>query len=65
MQMKSQDMHRYVFLMLGAFILIAASFPVSFWRVSQEKKFAPYDAHLKSLTPEYKLSKPVTPLPKP
>jgi hypothetical protein len=60
---KSQDMHQYVFLMLGAFMLIAASFPISFWRVSQEKMFAPYNAHLKSLTPEYKPSKPVIPKP--
>lgn len=54
MQMRSQHMHRYVWLMLGAFMLILVSFPVSFLRVSQEKKFAPYQSHLKSLTPEYK-----------
>jgi hypothetical protein len=62
---RSQDMHQYVFLMLGAFLLIVISFPISFTRVSKEKKFAPYNFHLKSLTPEYKALKPVTPINKP
>ncbi|WP_143289186.1 hypothetical protein [Brunnivagina elsteri] len=62
---RSQDMHKYIFLMLGAFMLIVVSYPVSFLRVSQEKKFDPYNSHLKSLTPEYKPSKPVTPVQKP
>jgi hypothetical protein len=51
-------MHKYVFGLLGVFLLIAVSYPMSFIRVSQDKKFANYNLHLKSLTMEYKPVKP-------
>jgi hypothetical protein len=54
----SQQMHRYVFYLLGVFLLFAISFPISFWRVSKEKKFADYNSHLKSLTLEGNPIKP-------
>jgi hypothetical protein len=51
----SRELHKYVWMMVGVFVLIAATFPIALMRVSKEKKFAAYNFHLKSLTPEGKL----------
>ncbi|MBW4510513.1 MAG: hypothetical protein KME64_28955 [Scytonematopsis contorta HA4267-MV1] len=56
--MPSKEMHRYVLLMLGVFVLFTISFPIAFFRVSKEKKFAEYNSHLKSLTVEGNSIKP-------
>jgi hypothetical protein len=52
------SMHKYIFGLLGVFLLIAISYPIAFIRVSQDKKLANYNFHLKSLTMEYKPVKP-------
>ncbi|MDJ0580752.1 hypothetical protein [Crocosphaera sp.] len=31
--------HKYVFICMGAFMLIVASFPMAVWRVSQSNKY--------------------------
>lgn len=54
--MPAREMHKYVWGFVGVFFLIAASYPISFWRVSQEQKFAGF--HVKSLTDEGKLKLP-------
>jgi hypothetical protein len=51
----SRELHKYVWMMVGVFVLIAATFPIALMRVSKDKKFAAYNFHLKSLTPEGKL----------
>jgi hypothetical protein len=57
-QIPAYSMHKYIFGLIGIFLLIAISYPIAFIRVSQEKKFANYNSHLKSLTMEYKAVKP-------
>lgn len=53
----AKELHKYVWIMVGVFGLVAASFPIAMMRVSKDKKFAPYNFHLKPLTPEGQLSK--------
>lgn len=53
----AKALHKYVWIMAGVFGLIAASFPIAMMRVSQDKKFAAYNSHVKSLTPEGELPK--------
>lgn len=57
-QVLARGMHKYVWILLGVFTLIVASFPTALIRVSKDKKFADYNFHVKSLTLEGKLSKP-------
>jgi hypothetical protein len=52
------QMHGYVFGLLGVFLLFTITFPIACWRLRQDKKFAKYDFHLKSLTVEYKPIQP-------
>src|SRR5919199_1379927 len=54
----AREMHKYVWILVGVFTLIAATFPTALIRVSKDKKFAAYNFHVKSLTLEGKLSKP-------
>jgi hypothetical protein len=54
--MPAREMHKYVWGFVGVFFLIAGSFPISFWRVSQDQKFAGF--HVKSLTDEGQLNLP-------
>jgi hypothetical protein len=54
----SQEMHRYVFYLLGVFLLFTISFPIAFFRVSKDKNFAEYNFHVKSLTLEGNPVKP-------
>lgn len=54
--MPAREMHKYVWVFVGVFFLIVGSFPISFWRVSQERKFAGF--HVKSLTEQGKLKLP-------
>jgi hypothetical protein len=49
-----QKLHKIVFSLLGVFTLMALSYPVAMFRVSQMDKFQPYNFHVKSLTPDYK-----------
>lgn len=56
-----RQMHKYVWILVGVFTLIAASFPTALMRVSKDKKFAAYNFHLKSLTLEGELPKPSSP----
>ncbi|GET40108.1 hypothetical protein [Microseira wollei] len=46
--MPAREMHKYVWGFVGVFFLIAGSYPISFWRVSQDQKFAGF--HVKSFT---------------
>lgn len=45
-------MHKYVLVMIGAFFLIASTFPIAMKRVADSEKFT--DAHLNSWTVEGK-----------
>lgn len=54
----AKQLHGYVFGLLGVFLLFAISLPIACLRVKQDKKFAKYDSHIRSLTVEYK---PVSP----
>ncbi len=58
--MPAKEMHKYVWGFVGVFFLIAASYPISFWRVSQEQKFAGF--HVKSFTDEGKTKLPSDPV---
>jgi hypothetical protein len=44
----AREMHKYVLGFVGLFFLIAASYPIAFWRVSQHEKFAGF--YVKSFT---------------
>ena len=57
-QISAREMHKYVWILVGVFTLLAVSFPTACIRVSKDKKFAAYNFHLKSLTLEGKLSQP-------
>lgn len=50
--MPAREMHKYVWGFVGVFFLIAGSYPISLWRVSQDEKFAGF--HVKSFTEEGK-----------
>lgn len=54
----ARELHKYIWVLIGVFTLIAASFPTALMRVSKDKKFAHYDFHVKSLTLEGQLPKP-------
>lgn len=56
--MPAKQMHGYVITMLGVFLLFTISLQLACLRVSQDKKFAKYNFHLRSLTVEYKPGKP-------
>ena len=58
--MPAREMHKYVWGFVGVFFLIVGSFPISFWRVSQEQKFAGF--HVKSFTDEGKTKLPSDPV---
>ena len=58
--MPAKEMHKYVWVFAGVFFLIVGSFPISFWRVSQEQKFAGF--HVKSFTDEGKTKLPSDPV---
>ncbi|MEJ1935678.1 hypothetical protein WDZ92_36260 [Nostoc sp. NIES-2111] len=49
----SRKMHKYVWMLVGVFSLMAVSYPVAMFRVSQKEKF--HGFHVKSLTIEGKL----------
>ncbi|BCL37332.1 hypothetical protein [Nostoc sp. MS1] len=49
----SRQMHKYVWMLVGVFSLMAVSYPVAMFRVSQKEKFQGF--HVKSLTVEGKL----------
>lgn len=51
-RMSSQALHKYVFLLLGIFILIAATYPTAMMRVSQIKNFKVF--HFKAVPIEGK-----------
>jgi hypothetical protein len=52
-----KEMHKCVFTLLAVLLLFGITFPLACLRVSQDKKLANYNFHLKSLTPEGKLVK--------
>ncbi|QYX33530.1 hypothetical protein [Sphaerospermopsis torques-reginae] len=51
-RISSQALHKYVFVLLGIFTLIAATYPTAMMRVSQMEKFKGF--HVKSLPIEGK-----------
>ena len=52
-RISAQELHKYVVGLVGIFMLFLITYPIAMARVSQKEKFAPYQSHLKSLTPEY------------
>jgi hypothetical protein len=58
-RISAQELHKYVIGLIGVFIAIVFTYPISMSRVAQnEKKFVPYKSHIKSLTLEYKPVEP-------
>ena len=57
-RISARDLHKYIWVLIGVFTLIAATFPTALMRVSKDKKFAAYNFHVKSLTLEGQLPKP-------
>ncbi len=57
-RISAQELHKYVLGLVGVFLLFIITYPISMNRVTQKEKFAPYQFHLKSLTPEYKPIEP-------
>jgi hypothetical protein len=57
-RISAKDLHHYIWILIGVFTLVAATFPTALIRVSKDKKFAAYHFHLKSLTVEGQLPKP-------
>jgi hypothetical protein len=55
-RISARELHKYPIGLVGIFMMFLISYPISMSRVSQAAKFAPYGAHLKSLTPEYRQS---------
>ena len=54
-------MHKYVFGLVGVFLLFAITLPIACLRVKQDKRLINYNFHLKSLTLEGKLVEPSSP----
>lgn len=57
-RISAKELHYYIWILIGVFTLVAATFPTALMRVSKDKKFAAYNFHLKSLTIEGQLPKP-------
>ncbi|HEY9613927.1 hypothetical protein [Allocoleopsis sp.] len=57
-RISAKELHQYIWILIGVFTLVAATFPTALMRVSKDKKFAAYNFHLKSLTIEGQLPKP-------
>lgn len=57
-RISAKELHQYIWILIGVFTLVAATFPTALIRVSKDKKFAAYNFHLKSLTVEGQLPKP-------
>ena len=57
-RISAQELHKYVIGLIGIFIAIVVTYPISMSRVAQKEKFAPYKSHVKSLTLEYKPVEP-------
>jgi hypothetical protein len=47
----AQKMHKIVLVLMGVFTLLAVTYPIAMFRVSDMEKFRGF--HVKSLTPEY------------
>ena len=54
LRISAQELHKYVVGLIGVFALVVITYPIAMTRVAHQKKFAPYNSHLKSLTLEYK-----------
>ncbi len=54
-RVSGRELHTYIWILVGVFTLVAATFPTALIRVSKDKKFATYNFHLKSLTLEGQL----------
>ncbi|QIR39183.1 hypothetical protein HCG51_22385 [Tolypothrix sp. PCC 7910] len=46
-RISSREMHKYIWMLVGVFSLLAATYPIAMIRVSQKPKFHGY--HVKSL----------------
>lgn len=57
-RISAKELHHYIWILIGVFTLVAATFPTALIRVSKDKKFATYHFYLKSLTIEGQLPKP-------
>jgi hypothetical protein len=57
-RISAQELHKYVWGLIGMLMLFIITYPIAMSRVSQKEKFAPYQSHLKSLTPEYQPIEP-------
>jgi hypothetical protein len=57
-RISAQELHKYVIGLTAVFAAFVITVPIAVIRVTQSKKLAPYNFHLKSLTLEYKPVKP-------
>jgi hypothetical protein len=57
-RISARELHKYVVGLVGVLMLFLITYPIAMSRVSQKEKFAPYQSHLKSLTPEYQPLEP-------
>jgi hypothetical protein len=58
LRISAQELHKYVLGLIGVFMLMVITYPISMNRVAQKENFAPYKSYLKSLTLEYKPVEP-------
>lgn len=49
-RISAQELHRYVWGLMGLFAAVAISCPIACWRVSQSEQFRADRSHVKSLT---------------
>jgi hypothetical protein len=56
LRISARELHKYPIYLVGIFLVFLVTYPIAMSRVSQAAKFAPYGAHLKSLTLEYRQS---------
>ena len=56
LRISARELHKYPLGLVGIFLMFLITYPLAMSRVSQDAKLAPYGAHLKSLTPEYRQS---------
>jgi hypothetical protein len=49
-RISAQELHRYVWGLMGLFAAVAISFPIACWRVSQSEQFRADRSHVKSVT---------------
>jgi hypothetical protein len=57
-RISAQELHKYVWGLVGVFMAIVITYPMAMDRVSKQGKMIPYQSHLRSLDKEYKPVQP-------